>query len=265
MHDSINQLYVYAITIWDSIDAQPHIDKYFRQIAKKYIYQLEKCPSTGTNHFQCYVNLKTKKRVSELIKMFNSSGFPGTDVKPASEAGKEKLKDYCMKKETRVDGPWADKPIYLGRDLITQLRPWQQDINNMLNQNPNPRTIDWYYDDVGSKGKSSIAKYMWFHHNVLTLSIGKASDLLNLVYKMQGRKMYIFDISRTVPKNSMRDIYMALECVKNGYFVNTKYDTGVCCMEIPHVVVFSNHFPEIAALSKDRWKIHDLSQMSQDN
>ena len=76
--------------------------------------------------------------------------------------------------------------------------------------------------------------------------------------------MYIFDISRTVPTGSMNEIYMALESVKNGYFVNTKYDTGVCCMEIPHVIVFSNHLPKLSALSGDRWKIHNLSQMSQE-
>jgi len=265
MHDSHNQLYVYAITIWDSIDAQPIIDKYFRKIAKRYIYQLEECPSTGTNHFQCYVNLKTKKRITELIKMFNSSGFSGADISPASSFGKESLKDYCMKEDSRLDGPWADKPIYLGRDLIKQLRPWQQDIVQKLDRTPHKRIIDWYYDDSGGKGKSSIAKYLYFHHNIITLSIGKASDLLNLVFKLQGKKMYIFDISRTVPKGAMNEIYMALECVKNGYFVNTKYDTGVCCMEIPHVVVFSNHLPKLSALSKDRWKIYDLSQMSQDN
>jgi len=106
---------------------------------------------------------------------------------------------------------------------------------------------------------------MYFHMKIITLSIGKASDLLNLVYKNQGKTCYCFDISRTVTKGSMTEIYQALESVKNGYFVNTKYDTGVACFEIPHVIVFSNHLPMMAALSLDRWNIIDMSQMSQEN
>lgn len=260
-----NQCYIYAITIWNTIDAQKDIFKYFSKIAKKFIFQLEECPKSKSHHFQCYVNLKTKKRQVEVVKMFNAQGFQGADIKVASNNGKEVLKSYCMKKDSRLDGPWADKPIYLGRDLINDLRPWQKSIVNLIDKTPHKRKIHWFYDESGGKGKSSIAKYLWFHHKVLTLSIGKASDLLNLVFKKQGLPMYIFDISRTVPAGTMNEIYMALESVKNGYFVNTKYDTGVCCMEIPHIIVFSNHLPKIKSLSHDRWNIIDMSQMSQDN
>jgi hypothetical protein len=226
---------------------------------------LEECPTTKKTHYQCYVNLKTKKRQVEVCKMFNNQGFNGADIKVASSSGKETLKSYCMKKESRLDGPWADKPIYLGRDLIKGLRPWQKSIVELIDKTPHKRKIHWFYDKDGGKGKSSIAKYLYFHHKILTLSIGKASDLLNLVFKLAGKPMYIFDISRTVPKGLMYEIFMALESVKNGYFVNTKYDTGVCCMEIPHVIVFSNYLPDMTALSKDRWNIIDMSQMSQDN
>lgn len=264
IHDT-NQCYIYAITIWDTIDAQKDIFKYFSQIAKRFIFQLEECPTTKKNHFQCYVNLKTKKRQVELVKMCNSQGFTGSDVTIASNAGKEILKNYCMKKESRLDGPWADKPIYLGQDLITKLRPWQQAIVDLIPKTPNRRHLHWFYDPKGGEGKSSIAKYLYYHHKILTLSIGKASDLLNLVYKMQGLRMYIFDISRTVPTGAMNEIYTSLEVVKNGYFCNTKYDTGVCCMAIPHVIVFSNHLPKMSSLSLDKWRIHDMSQMSQDN
>lgn len=263
MHDN-NQCYIYSITYFDTIDAQPHLFKYFTKIAKKFVFQLEECPTTKNSHFQCYLNLKVKKRQHELCKMFNANGFKGADCRIASDAGKERLKAYAMKLDSRLDGPWADHPIYLGKDLIKKLRPWQQNIVNMLDKEPDRRSIYWYYDEKGGVGKSSVAKYLWFHHKILTLSIGKASDLLNLVYKLQGKRMYIFDISRTVNEHAMTEIYQALESVKNGYFVNTKYDTGVACFDIPHVIVFSNHYPKLSALSLDRWKILDLSQMSQE-
>lgn len=265
-NDYGNACYIYAITIWNTIDSQRDIDLFFQKIAKHYVYQLEECPTTKTHHYQCFVNLRIKTRCGQVKKMLNASGFTGAECSIASENGKESLKSYCMKIDSRIAGPWADKPIYLGKDLITQLRPWQKSIVTLAgNPNPHPRKIHWFYDAIGGMGKSSIVKYMYFHLKILTLSIGKASDLLNLVYKLQGKRMYCFDISRTVQKGSMCEIYQALESVKNGYFVNTKYDTGVACFNIPHVIVFSNHLPNMSALSKDRWNIIDMCQMCQKN
>ncbi len=125
---------------------------------------------------------------------------------------------------------------------------------------PDPRKIYWYHDEKGGAGKSSFAKYLWWNHGHLTLTFADAKDLLNLVYKKQGLRAYLFDLSRTKGgKSSMSDIYQALESVKNGYFVNAKYETGVACYAIPHVVVFSNHLPDMSALSADRWVIRHLS------
>lgn len=269
MSNSVSQIsnacYIYAVTIW-----QQHpftkIKEIFEKIAKRYVFQLEECPSTKTRHFQCFLNLRIKKRLHEVKTMLNGFGLGGAHVTIASSNGKEQLKQYCMKLDSRVSGPWADRPIYLGADLITVLRPWQKAIVDLAYKPlPHPRKIHWFYDAIGGLGKSSIVKYMYYHLKVLTVTIGKASDLLNLVYKMQGKKMYCFDISRTCTSGAMTEIYLALEAVKNGYFVNTKYDTGVACFEIPHIVVFSNHLPLMSALSVDRWNIIDMSQMCQEN
>ena len=260
---SKNQCWIFAVTIWKS--DHDKIATFFKLKCKKYIFQQEKCPTTGTLHHQCYINLKDKLRQCEAEKLFNSSGFPGAHVAPASDRGKDELKSYCMKSNSRVSGPWADHRIYLGQDLPVHLRPWQVSIVDLLKTKPDDRKILWYYDAVGGKGKSTLSKYLYYHHKVVTLTVGKASDLLNLVSKMPGGEMYVFDISRTVPTGSMTELYAAIESVKNGYFINTKYDTSVVCMERPHVVVFSNHLPKMSALSLDRWKILDLSQMSQDN
>lgn len=262
---SSNQLYNFDCTYFSSLNAQPLVHSVLKETCKKFIYQLEKCPNTGSLHYQIYISTKSKYRDRELGAYLCGLGLSGITVRPASNNGKSALKGYCMKKESRQAGPWADKPIYLGADLIKVLRPWQKSIEDLLKQPPDSRSIQWYYDAIGCVGKSALAKYMYFHHKILTLTIGNASDILNLVYKLQGHKIYIFDISRTVRQGAMTEIYQALEAVKNGYFINTKYDTGVCCMAIPHVVVFSNHLPKMSALSLDRWKIHDMSQMSQDN
>lgn len=263
-HVLTNPCYVYSVTIWDSIDAHPHIFKFFSKICKKFIFQLEECPQTKKHHYQCYVNLKVKKRQSEMCKMFNCEGFTGSDISVASENGKIRLQQYAMKTESRLDGPWADKPIYLGQDLIQKLRPWQQEVADLIDTTPDKRTIYWYYDKIGGRGKTQLAKYLCFHKpkECTYLSVGKAADLLNFVYKKQGMKLYFIDIARTIPNGIMNEIYMAIESVKNGFFLNTKYETGMAMFACPHVVVYSNHLPKGSALSYDRLEIKDLEFIS---
>lgn len=264
MHDT-NQLYRWSITYFGNLEDLDIVTKCIDEIAKDWIFQLERCPRTKNTHYQCYVKLKKKKRAKELCKILNSMDMLGATVSPAAHSSA--LSTYCMKENTRVAGPWSNKPIYLGEDLIApeQMYPWQKEILHRVSTVPDARKISWYYDALGGAGKSSLSKYLYFHHDIVTLTIGKASDILNLVYKLQGRKMYIFDISRTVTSGAMTEIYAAIEAVKNGYFINTKYDTGVCCMARPHVIVFSNMLPKLSSLSADRWDITDMSQLSQEN
>jgi len=256
-----NQLWHHSFTYFAGLAALSTVQHVTSRVAKKFVFQLERAPTSGRLHYQGYVNLKSKQRPKELAAKMSGLGMKGVTVLPSSNDGKEALKAYCMKSATRVEGPWADKPIYLGQDLIKELRPWQQHIMDMTSKTPDPRAIHWYYDSKGGHGKTSISKYLFFHHKILTLTIGKASDLLNLVSKFQGRKMYIFDISRTTTAGVMTEMYAAIEAVKNGFFVNTKYDTSVVCMAIPHIVVFSNFLPKMSALSTDRWRIHDLDNI----
>ena len=262
-----NQLYDWSITYYPPSGcdvltvSQPLVHFTFKHLCKKFVYQVEKCPTTGRLHFQCCVSLKTKKRNGELGGELTGLGMKGCECLPASNQGKIALKTYCMKNESRVHGPWADHRIYMGEDLMPKeaWSRWMFEIEDMLKEVPHHRKIYWYYDQRGNRGKSIFSKYMWYHHKVLCITVGKVADILNVVMKYQNLPMYIFDISRSVPEGVMNEIYCALEHVKSGYFINTKYETGVVCMARPHVVVFSNHLPKLSSLSKDMLVIRDLS------
>lgn len=222
----------------------------------KFIFQAE--DTTDNPHYQVFCKRKAKEYPKKWAKSLNED-FSGIEIRPCSTAGKDALADYCMKKDSRVAGPWADKPIYMGQDLPAVLRSWQSDLREEIKGAPDNRKIIWYTDLKGSTGKSTLSKYLYFHDKVLTMTFADAKDLLNLVYKMQGLPCYIFDLSRTKgAKTSMSDIYQALESIKNGYFINAKYETGVACYAIPHVVVFSNAAPDLSKLSFDRWDIRNL-------
>jgi len=79
---------------------------------------------------------------------------------------------------------------------------------------------------------------------------------MNLVYNLKVvPKTLIFDL----PRNNGNSIsYDALESIKNGYIVNTKYETGSKIFRIPHIIVFANTRPDVEKLSADRWTLKKI-------
>lgn len=220
---------------------------------KAWVFQLE--DTGGNRHFQGYVNMNDKIRAKQLGAEMNDD-FHGIEMRPASNAGKRALQKYCMKTESRVHGPWADRVIYMGQDLPTKLLGWQQELKAYLLGPVDERELIWVYDPEGNSGKSAFCKYMSFHHGTLKLTYGNSGDLLNLVSKSPGRKAYLFDLTRTKPALfSSADLYSAMEDVKNGHFVNTKYETEEVLMAQPHVVIFANQRPDAGSVSEDRWNV----------
>lgn len=259
-----NQLYHYSGLVMTTestcLNTQTEIEAFLKKYCSKYVFQLERGEKEGKLHYQIYLNLTDKKRLATLAKLFQAETNLPIRLAPSSVAGKSALARYCMKTETRVQGPWADRNIYMGEDLPVELFTWQKNIFKMLGTKPDSRKVYWFVDAKGGKGKSTFSKYMYFYHDIVTITFGNAGDLLHLVSKFQGRAGYIFDLSRTKGgQSSMNDIYASIEAVKNGYFINTKYECSICCFAIPHVIVFSNHYPEMSKLSKDRWEIIDMS------
>lgn len=261
---SENQVWVFAAR-W-SVQNQPLEEDELRELlteklklyCSKWIFQLE---DTENNlHYQIYMRVNEKIRAKSLAVKWNAA-LPGIEIRPCSTAGKEALSKYCMKKETRVAGPWADKAIYMGQDLPTELYRWQSKLRDYLLGPVNDRELICIVDLEGSGGKSKFMKYMYFHHNVPGLTFGKSSDLINIVYKMPDERAYIFNLTRSQPKDaSLSDIYATAELIKDGYFANTKYDTGIGCMAPPHVVVMTNFFPKRDHLTADRWTVIDLAE-----
>lgn len=230
--------------------------EHLAQNCDKYIFQAEY--TSNNPHYQGYCHLKTgKDRPKTLGRKWNSTLF-GVEVRVASTNGKEKLKGYCMKDDTRIAGPWADKKLYLGKDLWpeSKMPAWQQSMLAIVSKEPDDRTMHWVYDPIGNNGKTKFCKYLVFKRNAVGLVYGHSGDVLNLVSKLPNRPIYAWNLTRAKPANlSELDLYSAMESVKDGFFVNLKYETKQVLMEPPHVIVFANHRPQLHQISSDRWKL----------
>lgn len=200
----------------------------------------------GTPHLQGYICSKRKFRWSEL-------DLPLSIHWEKAKGNKESNIVYCSK-----DGQYVCSANLKPLTVITKLYTWQQGVLDLYGLEPDGRTIHWYYDADGGKGKSAFCKYMYVHYNVVTIQGGKLNDIMNVIFNLEEiPKMIIIDVPRN---NGNLVSYSAIECILNGMITNTKYETGIRVFNAPHVVVLSNSWPDETKLSLDRWKITDLGQ-----
>jgi hypothetical protein len=64
------------------------------------VYQRESGAETGHHHFQGYCQMKRAERLAALKKL-----FPGAHLE-IQRGTNEEAKEYCMKEDSRIDGPW---------------------------------------------------------------------------------------------------------------------------------------------------------------
>lgn len=223
------------------------IENRLREICKKYILGKETCPTTGNKHLQIYFELNKPMRITELK-------IPGNPHLEACLGTEEQNTKYCQKENDYIKYGFP-KPI----KIIDTLYPWQKNIEDIVLGEVNERTIYWFYDTIGNKGKSALVKYLVVKYNCLFCQGGKESDIMNLVFNrdMDSTNCVIFDIPRAHKGNVS---YASLENIKNGLICNTKYETGVKIFNSPHIICFANFPPsKPEELSNDRWCITCLN------
>lgn len=228
------------------------LERVFKEICKEYIFQ-EEIGENGTRHLQGSIKLKKPMRWSEF-------GLPDK-IHWQRTKNIENADAYCCKEETRA-GKIFTNIKHLKETVkiktIEKLKPWQENIEKFLLENePDGRTLHWYWDSKGGKGKSSFCKYLYVKHKFITIQGGKLSDIMNIIFNldMDETQAIIIDL----PRNSGNKIsYKAVECILNGMITNTKFETGIKYFNPPHVVVFANSEPDTSKLSNDRWIIKEL-------
>ena len=218
----------------------------------------EETGESGTPHLQGYLKFKKKSRPLSVF----SSGRCGQIA--GGTAHWEKCKnvnaaiEYTQKTESRtgrqfVKGLRIVKPLKcLQRE---QLYPWQSKIVELIQTEPDDRTINWFWESKGAIGKSALVRYLVINHNALLVA-GKGADIKFLICgQKQPPDIIIYDIPRTAERYLD---YCALEEIKNGVFCSSKYESKMYVMNPPHILCFANFGPDIEALSEDRWNVINL-------
>lgn len=206
-----------------------------------------------TPHFHLWIQFKNAKHRTALKKAIGKDGD--------YQGAKGTLEESAIYQKKGND--WDTNIRSLKYELNIDLYDWQKDICKVLEEEPDDRSIYWYWETEGNVGKTTFQKWYFMHHkHVLTLS-GKAVDMknaiINYVEKNKDFPRVIFiNIPRSVDDKYVS--YTGIEEIKDMYFFSGKYEGGMVCGPNPHVMVFSNREPVYYEMSIDRWKVTELGK-----
>lgn len=137
---------------------------------------------------------------------------------------------------------------------IEELRPWQKELKELVESEPDSRSVNWIVDPVGGQGKTLMSKWLVQHHDAFYCTGGRHQDIL---HAYNNQRVVIFDFAR---EKAELVSYSVIEMIKNGIFFSGKYNSTVKARQgEAHIIVFSNFEPDKEKLSADRWRIKYLS------
>lgn len=263
------------------------------------LFQLEKAPSTGQLHYQGYLRVKISKTLSRIINIFkpwkphieiskgseeqnvtycsksetrvsgpwtvgtSASPGPGSSIESAISTARAKGVFAAVQEHPDVFVRYASGIQYVLAKYEEADRPddsgfspwlWQQQLLDLLDQPPDDRRILWIADPKGHSGKSRLATHLILCRNAILLE----GSLVNMAYLYKKEPIALFDVSRSSVEVTLHFYGMA-EKLKNGWIVSTKYQPVCKRFNPPHVVFFSNDFPDKTKWTEDRYAVYTLS------
>lgn len=135
-------------------------------------------------------------------------------------------------------------------------RDWQLSLEEQLLADPDDRSVLFYVDPDGGKGKSWFQAW-WFQkysNDTQLLAPGKRDDIAHAIDV--SKKYFFFNC----PRGSLEYFqYNVLEMIKDRVIFSPKYESCTKVLRAQaHVVVFTNEHPDMTKLSSDRYKITEL-------
>ena len=154
-----------------------------------------------------------------------------------------------------------DIQALLRKQLDHPLKQWQQQLHDeLLQSEPDGRRVIVYVDEVGNTGKTWFVKHLTWKYpdeGICYITTTRSADILTAI--TEDTRIVLIDIPRCVSNN---DVFPAnaIEQILNGMITQGKLLKVMTSLLIPpvHVVVFTNHYPDMAKLSSDRWVIRSL-------
>ncbi len=218
-------------------------------LCRKYVFGWEEGAS-GTKHIQGAFILKTKLSFDAICEKLGTRALHLEKMK-----GSWKSQKYCKKDGEFITSDQVIKFPPMDRD-------WQVRILAEIKEEPDDRTIHWYWSEEGNLGKTTFCKFLTDRYDAVPVC-GKGNDVRNAIctyFKDKGEtpRLVVFPIPRSHDEQYVS--YEAIENIKDMYFYSGKYEGGAVCGPCPHLYVFANYEPDTSRMSEDRWNIVNIDR-----
>lgn len=243
----------------------------FRKYCKKFTFQLEKGEKTGYEHYQCRVSFFKKKTISSAKTLFLEAGLvfnPKRAMTPSSTNSLKGEAFYCMKEDTRLEGPWTDqdeKPIPKTMTILRMdqkgLLPWQDTLLAEVFTDDfvpiwDDRHIHVVYDPKGDIGKTAFVEYVHsYRYGCVIPPMPSMEDIVQFAMCRPVSRLYVIDLPRAMEKKDLGSFFAGIEVLKSGQLYDKRYKGTFKWIERPNLIVFTNKLPDTRYLSLDRWRI----------
>lgn len=200
----------------------------------------------GYKHFQIVVHFKKGVSEKSIHEWFGPIGH----VSVSHEHNFE----YAMKTGDYITS-WKD---VLAKYKNMNLLSWQAEVIGILGAQ-SEREILCLVDLRGNTGKSILGK--WLEANKILDVCPVISEEYNdyTGYCMEyPREGYMFDLPRCISTRRMMALWSGIETIKNGLLFEKRNHPRKMWIEPPKIIVSTNHWPPVDALSKDRWQIYQI-------
>lgn len=282
MSEKESKMTMKILTTWDltikaSTATPEEIRNIFKNKCSSWVFQREKGEKTGLDHYQARIRVAKKCREPQIVQAFKETKIgAGMYIRPTTTlVHKSKTFNYVLKEDTRIEGPWKDtdpEPEELPYQLedITELLPFQKSImENILNQKikgkRDMRSINVLYSKEGKIGGSVIRDWM-MHHKLATPipAATEPKDLCQAVMSMPPDTGYFVDMPRNMKRKKVEGFWAGIESIKDGYCYDHRYKFKQRLQSRPAIWVKTNEWPDLSAMSDDRWKIWGVDKTTKE-
>lgn len=260
------QVAVYELTLPLRLNEKREVvDKIIRGWCKHWCYQLEE-GDDGYRHWQIHVSLIKKRRLQEILPKLKVAGLVFGRMSPLSLNGLDSI--YCMKEDTRIEGPWTDKdkkPRYVQKRFREpQPKAWQEKLKYLVqSMKGNDRNIILVQDD-GGEGKSWFKGWMLLNEEVVVLpsTLTTANEMIEFLCSCPEIEdgwegVILMDVPRSTSPKHWYTLAAGLECIKQGFLHDKRYRARKVTIEPPQMICFCNQMPPQECMTRDVFKVFD--------
>ena len=175
---------------------------------------------------------------------------------PLPESRKRRRVGYFRGVDTCVSRADAFQNAQEEHNIHFQARerpPWERELKEILQGDTDFRRIHWYWvaGEADLTAGSLCAKDLYFNAGAAYFTGGSAVQIMR---NYEYQPIVVFDLTASGGETPVKQLYVVLECLKDGIFSFGKYPCKA--FPVPHVVVFSSSLPNESKLNKDRFVVH---------